>query len=368
MNYHPQTVAFSNLAKVLGFSSTHNSSEKSKYNNSILSLDWALLNINIIEVCRKFCELPIEGKLIAITEDLDKAEWKGLTTKWQIWSDSPESQLRVDKKFAQILLAQTLGSKETDVHFSCNELTELEREVLETQIGEIVNYINESYEDIDSYNPNLAGKFFNLIWLTELNGEVGKVALSLPAEFLPINEAYTNKHESRTEEDCRFASLKVNLQVGHSKVSLADIAKMEVDDMFLLNESNKNHLSIIGNDDMHYAVPLFVGAKKLDSKWHKMKLNDSDLREIKKDMSQVLNKDVLGDFPVEVKAEFKDVKMTLKDLFALQSGWVLPIDQVAENELFLTSQGKTIAKGELVVAGNKLGILIKEIFLGESKA
>jgi len=84
-------------------------------------------------------------------------------------------------------------------------------------------------------------------------------------------------------------------------------------------------------------------------------------------MNQVLNNDVLSDFPVEVKVEFREVKMTLKDLFALQSGWVLPIDQVTDNQLFLTSQGKTIAKGELVVAGNKFGILIKEVLLNTNQ-
>ncbi|MDX1919118.1 MAG: FliM/FliN family flagellar motor switch protein [Candidatus Caenarcaniphilales bacterium] len=347
-----------------GSSAAKTASEEQDY---LFDFDWYVLNLDPIEVCKKFFELPLKGQFVGIFEDLDLNNWKGLATKWSVWEDAPDLQLRIDKKLAQLLLSQTLGERPSDENFSCHSLTDMERELLETQIAEMVNHISDAFESLEAFNPSpkTVGKFVNLIWIVNFNQEFGKIALTVPLEMVPPNKSYLQKPAVRSEEDCTQATIKVNLQVGTSRLTLADVARFEPEDFILLEESDKNYLSIIGHDEMSYAVPILIGPKKSDSKWHKIKLTESNVQEIKKDMNQILNKDVLSDFPVDVKAEFKDVKMTLKDLFSLQSGWVLPIDQIADNELYLTSQGKTIAKGELVVAGNKFGILIKEVYLSE---
>lgn len=338
----------------------------------LANLDWQSLNLNPISVCKKFTELPLKGKFVGAFQKLDPEQWKGMATKWTVWEDSKNCQLRIDRNLALLLLSKTLGERENDANFSCRSMTELEKEVVEGLIQELVEHVSFNLETLAIQNPDsdFAEKLVHLVWVIDAGNSLAKIAISIPVERIPVNVSFVDREPIRTEQDCNQATVKVDLHIGSSKMTLSDIAKFEKEDFVLLEESDKNYLKILGMDeldpDLGYTIPFVVGPRKLDSKWHKIKLNDSNIQEIKKDMNQSLNSDVLRDFPVDLKAEFKDVKMTLKDLFALQSGWVLPIDQIADNELLLTSQGKTIAKGELVVTGNKFGILIKEVLLAEN--
>ncbi|MDJ0626391.1 MAG: FliM/FliN family flagellar motor switch protein [Candidatus Caenarcaniphilales bacterium] len=341
-------------------------------NNLLNSLDWENLNLNPISVLRQFFELSLKGKFVGVFQELDSHHWKGLATKWSVWEDSKECQLRIDKNLALLLLSKSLGSKGEDHHFSCKSMTNLETEVLEGAIQELVEHITTNVEnlEIEESSSDFKGELAHMVWAIDGERSISKIAISLPIERVPQNSSYVQREAIRTENDCSQATIKLSLHVGSSQMTLADLAKLEKEDFIFLEESDKNCLKILGMDeldpDFSYSIPIVIGPRKIDSKWHKIKLEDSNIQEIKKDMNQALSSDVLRDFPVDVKAEFKDVKMTLKDLFALQSGWVLPIEQIADNELLLTSQGKTIARGELVVTGNKFGVLIKEVLLNES--
>ena len=51
-----------------------------------------------------------------------------------------------------------------------------------------------------------------------------------------------------------------------------------------------------------------------------------------------LTSSVDKDFQIEVKAEFRDVKMRLNELMALQNGNVLEISDLIKNEIFSMSR------------------------------
>jgi flagellar motor switch protein FliN/FliY len=333
------------------------------------NIDFASLSEQLqpIRILQEFFNVPLKGRIIGIIEDLLPERWKGLATQWSVWENCGLCQLKFDRQSVVYLLSSSLGEQVDDTNFSCHSMTDLEKQIMEGAIQALIDHFTENLSQVPLNQASISGQTVNVVWAFEAGNEMGKLVLSMPFEALPVNYAQAQNTYVRTEHECLDASILVSLQVGTSDLTLKDIVSFEVEDFLLLEHSDKNYFTILGKDNLNYAIPVYVGPRKNTSKWHKINLDDNDIEQVKENMNQVLGSEVLGDFPVEIKAEFKDVKMTLKDLFSLQSGWVLPLDQVVENELILTSQGKTIAKGELVVAGNKFGIMIKEVLLNSPK-
>lgn len=326
--------------------------------NLFIESAWTNLPINPLEVLQNLLDLELKGRLIAAGEELDLSAWKGLASQWDLWPDAPNCQIRLDRKLVLHLLSQSLGEKANDSHFSCHSMTELEKEIVENLIQELIEHCTNNLRDFEE--ERRSNKIIHLIWGIETTGDIGKLCLSLPISHIPP----VFVEEVRNEESCAEATIKINLQVGNSKMTIADLAAIEREDFIFLEDSDKSFFKILGMEGLDYAIPVVIGSQQKSPKLHKINLTTHELESMN---SKPLSNDVLSNFPVEVKAEFRDVKVTLKDLFALQSGWVLPIDQVIDNELYLTSQGKTIAKGELVVAGDKFGILVKEVYLGNEE-
>ncbi len=327
--------------------------------NLLFETAWTSLPINPLAILENLLDLQLNGRLISIGEELDLSAWKGVASQWDLWPDSPNCQIRFDRKLVLHILTQALGEQNSDSHFSCHSMTEVEKEIVENLIQELIDHFTQNLQSLPE--ERRSSKIVHLTWGIQTQSDIGKLCLSLPLSRIPPQYI----ENIRNEESCAEATIKINLQVGRSRMTLADLAAIEREDFILLEESDKNSFKILGMEGLDYAVPVVIGSQQKSPKLHKINLATHELESMN---SKPLSNDVLSSFPVEVKAEFRDVKVTLKDLFALQSGWVLPIDQVIDNELYLTSQGKTIAKGELVVAGDKFGILVKEVYLGNEGA
>lgn len=69
----------------------------------------------------------------------------------------------------------------------------------------------------------------------------------------------------------------------------------------------------------------------------------------------------LDDIPVEVVIELGRVRMTLRELAALDVSDVVELDQPISRPLSLVVGGKILAKGELILAEETLGFRITEI-------
>jgi flagellar motor switch/type III secretory pathway protein FliN len=342
-------------------------------NNSHISqvfveLDWSNFPLNPLGICRQFFDLPLNGRLIAIGDELNVSHWKGVSSQWSSWAESSNCQIRLDRKLVLTLLSETFGQKETDINFSCHSMSDVEKEIVETFVQDLIEKLNPQLQTLPENESNLSlkGRMAHFIWVIESNKSIGKIAISIPIERVPTNDAKLEAYPVRSEESCAEVTLKTKLLVGSSKLTLTDLLNLEINDFLLLEESDKNYFRIVGIEGLDYAIPVVIGAQKKKSKFHRINLSEADLENMETS-NKSLSNDMLSSFPIDVKAEFRDVKITLKDLFALQSGWVLPIDQIVDNELFLTSQGKTIAKGELVVTGDKFGILVKEVFLKDKE-
>lgn len=69
----------------------------------------------------------------------------------------------------------------------------------------------------------------------------------------------------------------------------------------------------------------------------------------------------LGDIPVDVVIELGRRRMVLKELAALNQDDVVELDQPMERPLDLVVGGKILARGELVMVGERVALRITEI-------
>lgn len=71
--------------------------------------------------------------------------------------------------------------------------------------------------------------------------------------------------------------------------------------------------------------------------------------------------DLLGDVDMEVTVQLGAVRMSIRDLLALQAGAVIELDRAAGAAVDVLVNGRLLAKGDVVVIDEELGVRITEI-------
>jgi len=69
----------------------------------------------------------------------------------------------------------------------------------------------------------------------------------------------------------------------------------------------------------------------------------------------------LGDIPVEVVVELGRLSMALRDLAALNEEDVIELEQPIDRPLDLVVSGRLLARGELVMVGERVALRITEV-------
>jgi len=69
----------------------------------------------------------------------------------------------------------------------------------------------------------------------------------------------------------------------------------------------------------------------------------------------------LGDIPVEVVIELGRTKMVLRDLAGLNVDDVVELDQPMDKPLDVVVGGKLIARGELVMVGDRVALRVTDL-------
>jgi len=74
-----------------------------------------------------------------------------------------------------------------------------------------------------------------------------------------------------------------------------------------------------------------------------------------------VNLEMLMNIPLEISVELGRRKILLKDLLNLKKGSVVELDKEASEAFDILVNGQPIAKGEIVVQDERLGVRILEI-------
>ena len=69
----------------------------------------------------------------------------------------------------------------------------------------------------------------------------------------------------------------------------------------------------------------------------------------------------MGDIPVDVVIELGRRRMVLKELAALEPDDIVELDQPMDRPLDLVVGGKVLARGELVMVGERVALRVTEL-------
>jgi flagellar motor switch protein FliN/FliY len=75
----------------------------------------------------------------------------------------------------------------------------------------------------------------------------------------------------------------------------------------------------------------------------------------------------LLDVPVKLTVELGNCEMTMKDLLQLGIGAVVQLDKLADDPIDIFVNQKLVARGEIVVVEENLGIKITEVSTGSGQ-
>jgi flagellar motor switch protein FliN/FliY len=81
----------------------------------------------------------------------------------------------------------------------------------------------------------------------------------------------------------------------------------------------------------------------------------------KPDPSAATNVSILADIPVDVAIELGRRRMLLKELAALESDDIIELDQPMDRPLDLVVGGRVLARGELVMVGERVALRVTEV-------
>jgi flagellar motor switch protein FliN len=93
-----------------------------------------------------------------------------------------------------------------------------------------------------------------------------------------------------------------------------------------------------------------------------------ELGDSKPDGTRVLgnNMDLIAGVKVKVEVVVGGTELTVQELFSLQQGAVLPLQQLHDTPLAVRLDGRTIARGTLVVVGDNFGVCITDVLPADS--
>lgn len=84
-------------------------------------------------------------------------------------------------------------------------------------------------------------------------------------------------------------------------------------------------------------------------------------RSVEPELASNINIDLLGGVRVSLDARLGDAPMTVEDLMGLKAGAVVTLETGLADHVDLYLNDMLVARGEIVVVGNKYGVRISEL-------
>ena len=275
-------------------------------------------------------------------------------------------QLRISNTATGIFLEESLGkSQSTDKYFKFTSLTKLESEFItnysQTFLKKLKGMFLEPRKIKIEKEPNK-----NLLHLTLLintpqrianNSPAGKVIVSLP--FHTLKQPKPIEHEFPVNLAKYYHSYsETNVFIGTAIISLEDLKKLGVNDVIILDNTNLKRMRVYDdNNNVEFKVApdqnLVLNIYSEDYNT----MNQGTLNNKNIGSGEAIWDNIL----VEVAAEFKKIKLPLGEIKNMTEGLVVEVAALSKNEVRLHIDGKDLALGELVIVGDKYGVMIQKV-------
>jgi flagellar motor switch protein FliN/FliY len=319
-------------------------------------------SVPINKALKHFWQKEFNIKLVSI-ENKPGLFWKGnnyFVSQANI-QENADCFIRLSETICLLLFEVCFG-KNNNPTFSLDSVTELEAELL-SQFNNIVfeeiqsSFISKNEIKKLVQEEKLPGEILHLSFMVYRNDfknlEAGKIIISIPKNIIKIKEIELNNEEI---EISRFNKAKVDVDIfiGNSKISLEELKNLDCEDIVVLDKSNIHKMTILGDYKFDFKInpnPKLV--TKINSD------NEGGDEEVNGELATETN--VWDNLQIEIGAEFKKVKLTLGELRQMSEGLIVDIANVYDNEITLTVENKPVAKGELIIIGDKYGVKLTQI-------
>lgn len=149
---------------------------------------------------------------------------------------------------------------------------------------------------------------------------------------------------------------------GHISLSLADTpifqARYKDDNIKIMDYAVYEEIPMKQDDTPDYSDSFDEEPMDFDEISSEENSSETDTRSHEKHVASLVSKEKAS---IELQIEIGTISMTIEKLLQLQPGNVLELPIKPEDGVYVTLQGKKIAKGELVKLGEVLGVKILEV-------
>lgn len=259
---------------------------------------------------------------------------------------------------ANCILKSLLGNKPKESEYlKLKDITEFEAKVL-TGLNEILlkktegNFLTfAETKNIENKTPDPEKAVYLTFYMYGNDDyEAGKIVFIFP-EFIMKNLKPLKATETPlTTEYFNSCLVETNIIAGYSRLALDDIKNLDVEDIVILEKSNvysmilKNHGNLNINVNPNPAIAINVDEENGEATVNKK------------------TETIWDSLEVDLSAEFDKIKIRLGDLRQIVEGLVIDVAPIAQNTVYLNVEDKRIAAGELVIAGDKYGVKITEVY------
>jgi|GEM_PF-1014607 len=164
----------------------------------------------------------------------------------------------------------------------------------------------------------------------------------------------------------------VSLQAGSTSLPIGDLRALEPGDLLVMENSNAQKLGLIHpKTTISQAFPVQYNPERLEfvdpQDLHTSNADDSSERETSAmtyphtEIPSSTRDDLWNQLHVDVHAEFKPMRIPIQELRHMSEGLIVEVGDLLDNEIQLVTNGNVVAHGQLVVVGDKFGVLLTQV-------
>ncbi|MBR2430452.1 FliM/FliN family flagellar motor switch protein [bacterium] len=301
----------------------------------------------IVESCSSdFFYSGFDYKLASISTNMNVLSQNEtfFVTKVKINSKN-DVYIRISQEAIDVILDKLLGK--SNKRFELTEVSELEARI----ITAFNDFLYESLSPNFNIEPNR--RYNEILHLTyfvksEVSSSAAKFIISIPKDILQFKE-HEDKVPKYTDMDFAHCPVEVNLLLGTTSFPLAEIKKLDIDDIVLFENSSSSKMTLIC-ENIKQTFEIEPNEKIIEP-YDMSGGNEMDNS----------NTNLWDSIQVDMSAEFDKVKLTLGELKNIEEGLVVDLCSVYDNKVSLKVGGKLIASGDLVIINDRFGVKINNI-------
>jgi flagellar motor switch protein FliN len=307
----------------------------------------------------------------------------------------PPVLLRFSDFACECLLTEALG--ETGHPFSLTQLTAFERTIMTSCTKKILKTLKTQLHPVKTLDMehSLLQHVVHFVWLLHVGSTpsekagsrkgivnykdtdqvYGKLVLSLPQVALNLSsaqtamaQAYRQAQETPVDESLFYSvTTDRSMVAGSTRVTLGEMNLLEPDDMIILEQSRYDELWLLSPDK--------TGKTAFTIAWSPQQQNGLMIQDEKDyiDMESPASgeyeeHDIWDNIQVDLTAELDPVKLPLKQLREISEGLVVELSSLVNNQVTLIVEGKPLARGNLLIVGDKFGVRVSEVLAKRASA